>query len=174
MRRPISCYGKAIDLLSRRSHFERELERKLSQRKYDAEEIATTIERLRSENLVDDARTARELVRGKLARAPVGGMKLRSDLIRRGVAREIIDDTLAELVPEDDREPTRQAAARWRRRKPRTQSGPLEDRDRAALARHLAGRGFTKRAIFSVLREIQDQDSDNDFWNDDTFDEGLS
>ncbi len=175
MRQRTSCYGKAIDLLSRRSHFERELERKLSQRSYDEAEIAETLDRLRTENLVDDAKTAREFIRGKLARAPIGQMKLRSDLMRRGVAREIVDEALGALVPEDDLPPTREAAARWRRRKPRTQSGPLSDRDRAALARHLAGRGFSKRAIFSVLREIQDQNPDNDHWNDDdAFDEGLS
>lgn len=160
MREQISCYRKALDLLSRRSHFERELERKLGQRGYEDSEVADTVERLRGEGLLDDRATARELVRSRLARAPEGRLKLQSELARRGVAGEVAREILVDLLPDDDSELTREAAERWRRRTPRARSGPLSDRDQASLARHLERRGFTRRAIFSVLQDLRDETAD--------------
>ncbi len=152
MRQRVPCRNKALDLLSRRSHFERELERKLSQRGYETEEVAETLERLRAESFVDDARTARELIRGRLARGPVGRQKLRADLFRRGVAEEVVNEALEALTPDDDVEQVREAAARWRRTRERPARGA--ERNRAALGRHLAGRGFSRRGILTVLHEI--------------------
>ena len=151
MRQRVPCYRKAIDLLARRSHFERELERKLAKRGYDEIEIAETVERLRGENLLDDARTARELIRSRLARGPIGRNKLRADLARRGVAKEIVTEALEALTPDDDRELARQAAERWLRSR---RSGRSPEREKAALARHLAGRGFSRRAVYSALEEM--------------------
>ncbi len=154
MRRSVPCRQKALDLLARRSHFERELERKLARRGYGEAEIAETLERLRGDGLIDDSRTARELIASRRARAPVGRAKLRADLARRGVAPEIADEALEELTPDDDSEDARRAAERWARgRRP----GRDPERERAALARHLAGRGFSKRAIVSILRDAGDE-----------------
>ncbi|MEM7355628.1 MAG: regulatory protein RecX [Acidobacteriota bacterium] len=159
MRQPIPCYQRAIGFLSRRSHFERELQRKLSQRGYAEAEVAETLERLHGEGLIDDRQTAREMVRGRLARAPEGRLKLHSELTRRGVTSEIAEEALDELLPRDDEDLTRQAAERWLRRSPHARRGALDDRGQASLARHLASRGFSRRAIFTVLREIRETDS---------------
>ncbi len=159
MRQRVPCYRKAVDLLVRRSHFERELERKLTQRGYAEVEVAETFERLRGEGLLDDERTAGELIRSRLARAPVGRHKLRADLVRRGVPSEIITEALEVLTPDDDRELARQAAERWLRTR---RSGRPADREKAALARHLAGRGFTRRAVYSALEEMPAADETAD------------
>ncbi len=156
MRQRISCHRKALDLLSRRSHFERELERKLLKRGYEGSEVEETLEGLRAENLLDDRKTACEFVRSRLARAPEGRFKLKSELSRRGVASDIAEEALASLLPDDDSALTREAAERWRRRTPRAATGSLSERDQAALARHLARRGFTRRAIFSVLQDLRE------------------
>ena len=158
MRQRIPCGRKALDLLSRRSHFERELERKLAQRGYDGGEIADTLDSLRGQNLLDDRRTAREFVRARLSRAPEGRRRLRAELARRGTAGEIITETLDDLLPDDDYDLTRQAAERWLRRR---QSSRSAERRRASLARHLAGRGFSGSAIFSVLEKIPWDDDDH-------------
>ena len=175
MRQQISCYQRAIGFLSRRSHFERELHRKLQKRDYDDTEIAETLDRLRGEGLVDDRQTAREFIRTRMARAPEGRMRLRSELTKRGISGDLAEEALAELLPEDDRDLTRQAAERWLRRNPRAQSGAMTDRDQAAFARHLARRGFSRRAIFSVLREVREAADRNGFsTHDDAFpDEGF-
>ncbi len=141
-----------MDFLARRSHFERELERKLHQRGYDSEEVADTLERLRDQGFVDDRRTAGEFVRSRLRRAPEGRRKLSSELSRRGVPSEIITEVLEEETDDDDRDLARQAANRWQRT--RSRPGRSAELEKAALARHLAGRGFSKRAVYAVLDEM--------------------
>ncbi len=158
MKERISCGRKALDLLSSRSHFERELERKLRQRGYDEAEVAGTLERLRAEGLLDDRRTAGEFVRSRLARAPEGRRKLRAELRKRGVPAEIITETLDEETEDDDRDLARQAAERWLRT--RSRPGRAAHLEKAALARHLAGRGFSQRAVYSVLEEMPQADGE--------------
>ena len=152
MRQRIPCGRKALDLLSRRSHFESELRAKLAKRDYEEAEVEETLERLRDQGLLDDRQTARDFVRGRLARAPQGRRKLRAELAKRRVASEIVTETLDELLGDDDLDLARQAAERWRR----TRWRPDRDasRQRAALARHLAGRGFSSQAVYSVLDEM--------------------
>ncbi len=152
MSQRVPCSQKALDLLARRSHFERELERKLNQRGYDREEVADTLERLRAEGFVDDRRTAGEFVRSRLRRAPEGRRKLRSELSRRGVANEIVTEVLEQETDDDDRDLARQAAERWKRT--RSRPGRSRELEKAALARHLAGRGFSERAVYAVLDEL--------------------
>ncbi len=151
-----SCGQKALDLLSRRSHFERELERKLTRRGYDDAEVAETLERLRGQGLVDDRRTAGEFVRSRLSRAPEGRRRLRAELARRGVAGEVITEVLDQETDDDDRDLARQAAERWRRT--RSRPGRSRDLEKAALARHLAGRGFSQRAVYAVLEDMPPAD----------------
>ena len=52
----MECRKKAMDLLARREHSRLELERKLTSRDYEAEEINATIEQLVADNLQSDSR----------------------------------------------------------------------------------------------------------------------
>ena len=89
----------------------------------------------------------------RLEQKAEGRLRLKAELIRRGVSGEAVAAALAE-VPEDDLEAAREAAAKWAR---------SHRPDPAALARHLARKGFSRRAIFAVssletLDEAQDED----------------
>src|SRR6185436_1500892 len=136
----LTAYTHAVRLLAPRPHFRAELEAKLAQRGYPAEEIAAALDRLATEGYLDDVRTARDFVAHRLERQAEGRLRLEAELVRRGAPREAIASALAQ-VPEDDLEAAREAAEKWGRgRKP----------DPAALARHLARKGFSRRAIFAV------------------------
>ncbi len=74
-----------------------------------------------------------------------GRHRLRGELLKRGVAAGIADEVLGELLPEDDTEAARQAAGRFLRGR-RVEA--------ASLARHLARKGFSRRAIVALLREL--------------------
>jgi regulatory protein len=148
-----SCYARAVRLLAVRPHFRAELKTKLAQRGYSEEEIGAALDRLASERYLDDIRAARDFVAHRLEKGGEGRLRLRAELVRRGASEEAIAAALAE-VPEDDLEAAREAAAKWARsHKP----------DPAALARHLARKGFSRRAIFAVskldqLDAAQDED----------------
>jgi regulatory protein len=134
-----SCYDKACELLAQRPHFRRELERKLRQRDYPPADLDAALERLEREGYLNDLAAARSFVVARQGRGE-GGIRLRAELERRGAAVSAIATVLAEL-PEDDLPAARAAAARRR------------DASPEALARHLARKGFSRRAIFAVLNE---------------------
>jgi regulatory protein len=139
-----SCYDKAVELLGRRSHFRRQLADKLRRRGYDADEIAATLERLAGAGYLDDRRTAAEYVEARLARGPEGRARLVAELERRGAPPEAVAAALEGRLPADDLPLAREAARRWRRR------GATDPR---ALARHLGRKGFSQRAVLTLLEE---------------------
>jgi len=139
----LSAYQKAVQLLGSRPHFRRELQAKLAQRNYPAEEIEEALDRLTGQGYLDDRKTAVAFVEQRLSRSSEGRLRLRAELEKRGAPAEAIEEALA-AVPEDDVEPAREAAERWQRLHPRGEP--------AALARHLARKGFSHRAIFAVLK----------------------
>jgi regulatory protein len=141
-----SCYDKAVQLLAARPHFRRELEVKLVQRGYPAEEIEEALQRLESQGYLDDRAATRELVESRSGRGE-GRARLRAELLKRGAPEGAIDEVLASLTPEDDLPAAREAAERWER------GG---GRDSRALARHLERKGFSRRAIVAVLNERPD------------------
>ena len=147
MRRPVSCYDKALDLLSRRSHLRRELAFKLNRRGYTEEEVESTLGKLEDRGFLDDLATSKEWVASRLARGPEGRMRLLAGLVRRGASREVAEEALADLGSEDESAMVRQAADRWWARRGRGEP----EKDRAALARHLERRGFPRHAIVTVL-----------------------
>ena len=139
----MSAYQKAVQLLGSRPHFRRELQAKLAQRGFPAEEIEEALDRLAAQGWLDDSKTAAGFVEQRLSRNTEGRVRLRAELEKRGAPPEAIEDALAAL-PEDDLEPAREAAERWQRLHPRGEP--------AALARHLARKGFSRRAIFALLK----------------------
>lgn len=146
-----TCYAQAVRLLATRAHFRAELRTKLAQRGYPNDEIAAALERLAGEGYLDDRKAAAEFVAGRLAKGALGRPRLRAELQARGAERAAIDEALAAL-PDDDLPAAREAAARFSRS---GRSGPTAA---AALARHLARKGFSRRAIVALLRETGSAD----------------
>lgn len=140
-----TCRNKALDLLSRRPHFRRELTSKLARKGYEEEEIEPALDRLEEELLLDDAKTARDFVDSRLAREPIGRYKLLADLARHGASRDVAQDAVDAAYPVDDRELAAAAAERWSRRSGRATP--------EALGRHLERRGFSRRAIVTILQD---------------------
>nr|HRC86057.1 RecX family transcriptional regulator [Thermoanaerobaculia bacterium] len=71
-----SALEKATELLARRAHFERELERKLDTRGYPKSEVAAALARLKELGFLDDFNASRELVESRLRRGGEGKRRL--------------------------------------------------------------------------------------------------
>lgn len=84
---------KALELLTRRPQSRRELERKLGEWDASEEESARICDRLEELGFLNDARYAGQVVRHYSARG-CGARKLRDELYRRGVPRELWDEAL--------------------------------------------------------------------------------
>ena len=142
----------ALRLLGHRARSREELRRRLVRRGYDAAICEAVLDRLEQSGLVDDAAFAREWVRSKVSRGPVGASALRRGLRAFGVAAETIEETLAEEYdPETAHEAAVTAArSRWEK---------LQDVDRVKARRRLRDflvrRGLEGSEVQDVLEQVQ-------------------
>jgi SOS response regulatory protein OraA/RecX len=105
------------------------------------------LDKLRERRYLDDSEAARQFVEGKLRKGGFGRNLLRAELSARGVDDGVIEEVLGELTAGDDLDEAREEAERWAGRR----SKPPEP---AAMARRLERRGFSARAISTVVREM--------------------
>lgn len=87
--------AKALELLARKPQSRRELERKLTEWGADGEETAAICDRLEELGYLNDGEYAARVVRHYSAKG-FGVRKLRDELYRRGVPRELWEDALAQ------------------------------------------------------------------------------
>ncbi len=136
----------SLGLLSRREHSVKELRIKLAARGHQGGVIETTLEDLVERDLLSDERFTQAFLRSRRERGQ-GPLKIRAQLMERGVNAELIETALAEAAVDWDR-----CAVAARRR--RFGEAPPQDRNQMAKqARFLRGRGFSAaqvaRALFS-------------------------
>lgn len=92
---------KAMDLLTRKPQSRRELERKLGEWEATEEESLQICDRLEELGFLDDQRYAGQIVRHYSAKG-YGMRKLRDELYRRGVPRELWEQALKEAEDSGD------------------------------------------------------------------------
>ena len=137
----------AMDLLARREHGRVELTRKLRQRGAPVELIDTALERLAQEGLLSEARYLESFV-GYRARAGYGPLRIREELIQRGLSRADVEQALRDSGI-DWREQLEQT---WRRKF--AGQLPGDARERAQQGRFLSYRGYPLDLIGRLLRGI--------------------
>lgn len=86
--------------LSGRNHSKYELRIKLMKKKYDTKLISSVLHDLERQELINDSVFAAEYFNSQLQKKK-GLMKIKSDLARKGVNREIIDLTLSQNSYDD-------------------------------------------------------------------------
>ncbi|HUJ79927.1 MAG TPA: regulatory protein RecX [Nitrospiria bacterium] len=139
-RRCITALRLASRLLARRGHTEWELAARLRRRGVSDSDIADTLDLLKRQGYLDDAATAALWARSWRTHKGWGPIRVRAELIRRGVDRQVTDPLLAELFSDDETEAAAlRVAARLVRRPAYARAGP---RQAPWLAAHLARRGF--------------------------------
>ena len=101
-RNPKSCHERALGLLSVRARSRRELEQRLRQAGFEADEVTEELERLESVGLVDDEAFARQLVQHEFESRKSGRRVVRSALARKGVSADVAASVLDELGGADE------------------------------------------------------------------------
>jgi len=107
----LHTFDRALAMLASRPRAARDLERMLVRKGEPAEHVATAVERLTALGVLDDAQYARQFIRAKISGAGLSRRRLQSELWRRGVARDVIDAALAEVIVEDEVDESAQIAA---------------------------------------------------------------
>lgn len=142
----------ALDYLGYRARTEREVRQKLARRDFGEAVIERTLARLRETGYLDDAAYARSYVEARFRNRGYGPQRLRTDLLRRGVAPALIDAALEAEVEEDAvLEAARgHAARRW----PRLAGEPDPRKRRRKLSDFLLRRGFRYDTVRRVVEEL--------------------
>lgn len=91
------CFNRALNILSRRDHCEKELFNKL--RRTDGDDAAAdAVQRVKALGYINDERYAQNLAEELGSRKGYGLRAIRSELIRRGIDRETADTTINTLT----------------------------------------------------------------------------
>lgn len=140
-----SLKGKALRLLGQREHTRSELERKLRRYEETPGTLAQALDELQAKGYLSEERAAQSLVHRRAAQ--YGAARLRQEMQDKGLARELIEQTLAGLK---DSELAR-AREVWRRK---FEVLPTTPQERARQIRFLLARGFSGE----VVRRVQGSD----------------
>ncbi len=92
----------ALEILSRRQMSEKELRQKLIDKGYDEATAAYCCEWLKDRHYLNDAEYAGLLVRHYASKG-YGAGRIRSEFVRRGIARELWDDAFDELPDSNEK-----------------------------------------------------------------------
>ncbi|MBR1566808.1 MAG: regulatory protein RecX [Oscillospiraceae bacterium] len=132
---------RALELVSQRQMSAKELNRKLRDKGADEETAEYCVQWILERGLIDEERYAAAIVRHYAAKG-YGEGRMRQELIRRGVPRELWEDAL-EQMPEDTSKLDRLVASKLR---------DPEDRDAVRkLSASLYRRGYSGEEIREAL-----------------------
>jgi len=134
------AYARALSYLTARNRTVKETADYLVRKGFSASEIQEAISRLQEVSLLNDTRTAMEWVDYCLACKPRGRDRLRVELLKRGLDRDVIEEALAKLDEEKEYELALQLLS------PR----PVAEWSREKLFRFLRYRGFS----FPIIERV--------------------
>lgn len=148
-------FAYALRALTRRDHTVAELERKLRDRGVPADAGAEVVARLQRAGYLDDRRFAERWAESAVRNGRGYGQRLRLDLARRGVDREIAADVVAAVSAAYGE--TETLAALVTRKFAAFDPQAASDRDKRRVIAYLQRRGFSTAAIFDFLHNNPDE-----------------
>jgi regulatory protein len=138
----MSAISKALNYIARRARSEDEVRNFLARKGIPDFEAESCIEYLIQADYINDRRTAGEIFAYLSRYKPAGKIRLRSELIKRGFDRGLVEETLADLDTECEYQLACQVA-----QKKKFASG-------SKLCRHLLYRGFSYQVTQRVCRHF--------------------
>ncbi|MEM7565176.1 MAG: regulatory protein RecX [Pseudomonadota bacterium] len=140
-----SARNKAMDLLARREHSEKELRQKLKTREFDTDEIETALQKLIEDGLLSDERFAESYVNHRV-NAGLGPMKIRFELRQKGINDALAETCLSAFSGQWN------SLMRETRERKFGKSIPDDYKDQMKQARFLQNRGFSPESVMRLFR----------------------
>lgn len=137
-----SVKARGVSLLAQREYSRQALQDKLQAEGQSPEALALALDQLQARGLVDDARVAETLINRRAGK--LGGMRLRQELMAKGLSPEVVAGTMAELKTTE----LARAQAVWAKKFGRV---PNDAASRNRQARFLATRGFSGDVVRQVV-----------------------
>jgi regulatory protein len=138
---------KSVDLLSRREHSRKELQQKLLQREYLAEEISEVINYLVDNNYLSDERYSESVFRLRVNKG-FGKYYIEQELRQKGISNSLI----TALEQQQMIDWTAQAAVAYQKKY--ADITIKDQKEKAKRIRFLQSRGFSTDEILTVINKI--------------------
>jgi regulatory protein len=146
-----SAFGIALKALSRRDHSEAEIRRKLVAKNFSPDTIDEVVAGLLNAGYLNDARFARTFAECAIRNGRGYGFRIRVDLLRRGIAEDLILEVLGTLGAEYEESAT--LAELMAKKFPGFDPRVSDDRQKRRVVGYFQRRGFSLAAIVRVLRD---------------------
>jgi regulatory protein len=141
------AYDTAVRYLGSRPRSVSEIKRHLRTKRFDEAEQDKAIDQLRAQRYIDDEAFARYWVEQRAKFRPKGQRAIASELMQKGVAREIIDLVLGEADAGAETKRARESI-----RRPMTRWLSMDENERKRkIHQYLVTRGFSYDVIEEVI-----------------------
>ena len=141
------AYDTAVRYLASRPRSVSEIKRHLRTKRFDEAEQDKAIDQLRAQRYIDDEAFARYWVEQRAKFRPKGQRAIASELMQKGVAREIIDLVLGEADAGAETKRARESI-----RRPMTRWLSMDENERKRkIHQYLVTRGFSYDVIEEVI-----------------------
>ena len=149
----LAALDQGVAALAIRARSAQELTRWLAKKGCDPEHAGAAVAQLTSLGLVDDAALARSFARSRAVGRGMSRRRIQAELARRGVARDLVDAAIVEVMLDEglDERTLAEAAARKKLRS-LARCAPIVRRRR--LAGFLGRQGFPPGLIRDLLRGL--------------------
>jgi regulatory protein len=144
---------RALNMLAAHARSVRDLRRRLLQKEVAPDVADAAIERLTRLGLLDDAAFARQFARAKVLGAGHSRRRLKQELFRKGVAGEVAEASIEEVMADDEVDEDA-IIDRVARKKLRTLGAAEPATRRRRLYGFLARRGYDSDDIRRVMDEL--------------------
>jgi regulatory protein len=148
---PAVVFEAALRFLEARQRSTAEVRRRLGSAGYREELVTGAVERLAELGMLDDAAFAQSWVESRDRARPRGERALRSELARKGIDRQVVDQVLEDRGDDPDAAAARRLLARYARALERV-ADPRARRQRAYAL--LARNGFDSETASTVAASI--------------------
>jgi regulatory protein len=153
----LRTFDRALDMLAFRGRAMRELRNALLRKGEEAANVDHALERLTAMGLLDDASYARQYAHAKIVGPGFSRRRLQAELAKRGVARDVADEAIADALAEDDVD-SDAILERVAARKLRSLEKEDAPTRRRRLYEFLARRGYDSDDIRRVMDRMLDAD----------------
>ncbi len=139
----------ALDLISRRIRSEKELRDRFIRKGFSETAVGSAIAHLRDQGYLDDGHFALLFAKQIMKKKPVGEIKLRYELRKKGISETVAEKVLSQITADQDAQ-AKQAALK----KMKTLKDQDPDIIRQKLWRFLEQRGFTGEIIRKTVDSV--------------------
>ncbi len=141
----MDCREQAVRLIAVKDRTEKEMRDRLAQKGFGPDEIDETVEFLKNYKYIDDAEYARRYAADGVNLKGWGPGRIRTELLRRGISRETVDQTLEQM----EADPREQIDLIMERRFSNSDLSNRNERNR--IFGYFARRGYNSHDIWGAI-----------------------